>query len=167
MALRGLSQMNRPLVNTFKYAKQSQLYIHEISAEKTLVSFSENPDKAPIGSLTAPIGSGGIITPANFREYKPFYEILHKTYAKYAHLDQTYILDALNYPGSFMALADYKVVLDYMNQRPEMANTIGFIHVNFDCEMEPTSYEKNDMYNLCNIDGIITLSEFMQEKLEL
>lgn len=162
--IRSISQINRSLINTKKYVKQPQLFIHEISSEKTLVSFSEDPNKTPIGALKAP---SDIITPNNFVEYKPFYNVLHESFATYAHLDQTYILDALNYPGSFMALSDYKVILDYMNQRPEMANTVGFIHVNFDCEMEPTSYEKNEMYNLCNIDGIITLSDFMLGKLKL
>lgn len=163
--LRGFSQINRPLINTRQYLKQPQLFIHEFSPEKTLISFSKDPEKTPIGALKT--RTNDIITPSNFIEYKPFYNVLHEAFAKHAHLDQTYILDALNYPGSFMALSDYKVILDYMNQRPEMANTVGFIHVNFDCEMDPTSYQKNEMYNLCNIDGIITLSDFMVEKLTL
>lgn len=72
----------------------------------------------------------------------------------------------MNYPESFMAIGDYKVILDYMNQRPELANTLGFVHVDSDGIMERGSYQPNDMYTLCNIDGIITLSENMNEQLQ-
>lgn len=163
--IRSFSKANFSLVNTTQYNKQTQLYLHEFSKDKTLVSFSSNPDLTPIGLVKQL--SNGLVTPSNFIENKAFYEILHDVYSRYAHEDQTYKLDALNYPGSYMALGDYKIILDYMNQRPELANTIGFVNVNFDCEIVPDSYERNMMYNMCNIDGIITLSEFMLEKVKL
>lgn len=116
------------------------------------------------------INTGGLaktdISVGNFIENKDFFPVLHNTFFKHVYEDQTYIFDAMNYPASFMAIGDYKVILDYMNQRPELSNTLGFVHVDSNAVMERDSYEKNDMYTLCNIDGVITLSEYMSEKLQ-
>lgn len=103
------------------------------------------------------------INVTNFKENKNFLPVLHKAFSENVFKDQTYIYDALNYPNSFMAIGDYKVILDYMNQRPEMCNTVGFVHVDENCEIDPNSYEKNDMYSLYNVDGIIKISDFMCE----
>lgn len=151
---------NRGLINTYKYKLQEQLYIHEFPDVKK-VSFSEDPYKLHIGTFRT-----DYIDPSTFVENKDFIPVLHKVFGKHVYDDQAYIYDALNYAGSFMAIGDYKVILDYMNQRPEMPNTLGFVHVNDNGVMAPGSYEKNDMYTLCNIDGIIKISEFMNENLQ-
>lgn len=163
------SSINRSLVQTIRYAKQKQLYLHQLSNHLTKVSFSENPDKLHFGFLKPQlIGkdlSKVLITPENFEEHRDFLPVLHKMVKNHVAEDQTYIVDAMNYPGSHMAIGDFKVILDFMNQRPEMPNTIGFIRVNEDMEMIPESYEENDMYTLCNIDGVIKLSDYMNEKI--
>lgn len=163
--------INRSLVNTVKYSKQEQLYLHQINSKLTTISFSKDFNKEPIGvvSENGLIGkdlSKVIVTPQNFKENKDFLTILHKTFYDTVYDDQTYIFDAMNYPGSYMAIGDYKVILDYMNQRPDLSNTIGFVRVDFDGEMEKGSYESNEMYTLCNIDGIIALSENMNDQLQ-
>lgn len=161
-------------VSTFNYAKQDQLYIHQHDNGLTTVSFSEDPNKQYVGALKTSDATKGSpsdlsqfsITPENFVENKDFLRILHETYKKHVHEDQSYILEAMNYLGSYMALGDYKIILEYMNQRPELPNTVGFVHVSDDGVMVENSYQRNDMYTLCNIDGIIKLPEFMVEKLQ-
>lgn len=153
---------NRSLVNTYKYKPQDQLYIHEFANVKK-VSFSEDPYKLHIGTLKV---NSDHIDPSSFVENKDFLPVLHEVFGKHVYDDQAYIYDALNYGNSFMAISDYKVILDYMNQKPDMQNTIGFVHVKGNGVMDVGSYEKNDTYTLCNINGIIKISEFMNENLQ-
>jgi hypothetical protein len=163
--------INRNLVYTVKYNKQEQLFLHQINKDLIKVSFSENPEKLHLGTLNPEVIQGldlrfAEITVNNFKENKEFIPVLHKTFFNHVYDDQGYIIDALNYPGSYMAISDYKVILDYMDQRPEMQNTLGFVHVNPSGIMERGSYQKNDTYTLCNIDGVIKLSENMANQLE-
>lgn len=164
-----MSALNRSLVQTIRYAKQKQLYLHQVSKTLTKISFSENPDKLHFGVLKPHlIGhdlSGVIVTPDNFQENREFLPVLQQLVKNHVAEDQTYIVDAMNYPGSHMAIGDFKVILDFMNQRPEMPNTLGFIRVDNDMQMDTESYEPNDLYTLCNIDGVITLSDYMNEKI--
>lgn len=163
------SQMiNRSLIQSIKYSPQKQIYLHALPSA-TLVSFSSNPNSIPIGSIPSLKKDeleSVIIKPEQFKANADFLNVLHSTFSRSAHFDPTYQIDALNYPGSFMALGDYKIILDYMNQRPDLQNTIGFVHVGFDNIINPESYEKNDAYTVCNIDGVITLSDFMLEELQ-
>lgn len=165
-----MSYINRSLVHTIRYAKQKQLYLHRISNHLTKVSFSENPESLHFGILRPQlIGndlSKVIITPDNFQEHKEFLPVLHQMVKNHVAEDQNYVVDAMNYGGSYMPIGDFKVILDFMNQRPEMPNTLGFIRVDHDMQMVPESYEKNDMYTLCNIDGVIKLSDYMNEKIK-
>lgn len=168
---RAAYSINRSLVQTTKYAKQEQLYLHQFNSNLTTISFSQDSTKEPIGTVSTNglIGndlSKFTVTPQNFKENKDFFTILNKTFFEKVYEDQTYIFDAMNYPGSYMAIGDYKIILDYMNQRPDLSNTIGFVHVDFAGQMEIGSYEPNEMYTLCNIDGIITLSENMNDQLQ-
>lgn len=164
---RAAYSVNRSIVNTVQYKLQDQLYLHQFNNELTTVSFSKDYNKVPIGTVkvTGKL-EDTIVNVRNFVEHKDFFPVLHKTFFDTVYDDQTYIFDAMNYPGSFMAISDYKVILDYMNQRPDMANTIGFVHVDFGGEMERGSYQPNEMYTLCNIDGVITLSENMKDQLQ-
>lgn len=166
---RAAYSVNRSLVNTVKYSKQDQLYLHQFNNELTSISFSSDPNKLHLGTVktgTSNDISNLKISVLNFIENKEFLPVLHQAFSDNVYNDQTYIYDAMNYPDSFMAIGDYKVILDYMNQRPELANTVGFVHVNSNCIMDNDSYEKNDMYTLCNIDGVIKLSEYMSEQLQ-
>lgn len=168
---RAAYSVNRRLVNTVKYSRQEQLYLHQFNAELTAVSFSPDFNKTHIGTVHTKGAEEKnladlVVTVQNFRENKDFFPVLHKAFFENVYDDQTYIFDAMNYSESFMAIGDYKVILDYMNQRPELANTLGFVHVDSDGIMERGSYQPNDMYTLCNIDGIITLSENMNEQLQ-
>lgn len=155
----------RRLLHTIKYAKQPQLYIHE-SITFTKVSFSKDPNKIHIGEVPSSADlSKIVIEPSKFMENSKFKDILHKTIAKNIYDDQSYVIEAINYRGSFMPIGDEKVIQEYMNQRPELPNTMGFVHVDNDGIMEKGTYEVNDTYTLCNVDGIIKLPETMLEHL--
>lgn len=171
---RSIVNTNKRFVSTIQYAKQDQLFIHQHDNGLTTVSFSKDPNKQYIGALKTSDATKGSrsdlsefeITPETFVENKDFVGILHDTYKRHVDEDQSYILEAMNYPGSYMAIADYKIILEYMNQRPELPNTLGFVHVGEDGVMIKNSYQKNDTYTLCNIDGIIKIPEFMAEQLQ-
>lgn len=57
------------------------------------------------------------------------------------------------------------MILKFMNQRPEFENTIGFVRVDKSGVMIKGSYQSNEIYELCNCDGIISLSDYMLEQI--
>ncbi|GME68527.1 unnamed protein product [Ambrosiozyma monospora] len=76
----------------------------------------------------------------------------------------TYQIDALNYPLSYMAIADLRAPINYMNQRADLEDTFGFVHVDQFGEIVDGTYEINETYRLCGYEGIIKLSDFMCEE---
>ncbi|QPG76049.1 hypothetical protein FOA43_003435 [Brettanomyces nanus] len=166
-----MSFVNRGLIRSFKYGKQPQLYIHEISKDLVKASFSSNPSKLEVGTFSGipplpNMESQLAISTKNFVPNKDFFNLLQGVFNKHVYEDEAYKLDALNFTSSYLPIGDYKVVLQFMNQRPEYENTLGFVRVNGDGIMIKDSYQANDIYELCNSDGIVTLSDFMLKELQ-
>ncbi|VEU24328.1 DEKNAAC105496 [Brettanomyces naardenensis] len=162
--------INRSLIRTFEYAKQPQLYVHELTKDLTKISFSKDPSTLGVGTLKGlAIPSGResqlLISTKNFIPNPEFLWFLQDLFHKKVYGDVTYQLDALNFRSSYLPIGDFKVILQYMNQRPEYENTLGFVLVDEDGAMVEDSYQPNEIYELCNSDGIVTLSEYMLDEL--
>lgn len=160
--------INRGLIRTFKYVKQPQLWLHEIAANTARVSFSKDPSALAVGIAKTSLAhdSQVDINYGNFEPNKDFLAWMHKLFGKEVYNDVAYQMDALNFRSSFLPIGDYKVMLEFMNQRPEFDNTIGFVRVDDTGVMYPDSYESNDVYMLCNADGIVKLTDYMCEKVQ-
>ncbi|GME76681.1 unnamed protein product [Ambrosiozyma monospora] len=181
------NSINRGLILTLKYKKQPQLFLHSISSNTTKVSFSKDPESLHIGSITTPkltssststssIPGSGIsipteetlqrlqITTSNFTPNRDFLTLLQNLFSTKVKDDMTYQIDALNYPLSYMAIADLRAPISYMNQRADLEDTFGFVHVDQFGEIVDGTYEPSETYRLCGYEGIIKLSDFMCEE---
>ncbi|KAG7797083.1 hypothetical protein KL929_002789 [Ogataea haglerorum] len=168
MSLSGISQFaNRHLVKTLKYAAQSQIYLHQ-AGSTSLLSFSSNPARLPIGRIKAidKIGSDYHVTPDKFVENKSFIELLQHIIKDHVADDMMYRLDSLNYLNSYMPIYDLKRVPEYMNQQVNVDNVLGYIKVDEMGNMDPSTYQANNTYRLCNADGIIKLSDVILDELK-
>lgn len=134
------------------------------------VSFSKDPSCLEIGTVKNFNVHRGQedsfkIARANFSPNNDFTHLLHDVFNEKVYDDITYQLDALNFISSYLPLGDFKVILKFMNQRPDVENTIGYVHVDESGAMIKGSYQSNDIYELCNCDGVIALSDYMLEQI--
>lgn len=107
-----------------------------------------------------------IVDPTKFKPNNDFRALFHQCFYKHVYDDITYQLDALNFRSSFLPIGDFKIVLRFMNQRPAFENTIGFVRVDDEGAMIRDSYQSNDIYELCNCDGMVSLSDYMLEQIK-
>ncbi|ODV87066.1 hypothetical protein CANARDRAFT_26498 [[Candida] arabinofermentans NRRL YB-2248] len=163
------NQVNRRLVNTINYQFQPQLFLHLLTDKNTKVSFSKDPDSLPVGYFNAPAQVSldkYVISPREFKPNSEFISLLQKIVSSNVQNDQNFMIEALNYPSNYMPIYDFKKISDFINQKPELDNVLGYVNVNELGEMVEGTYEQNHMYRLCNSDGMVKLSDYILEKVE-
>lgn len=152
--------MLRFVRNYTKYARNGQIYLHELGGVYKF-SFSDRPEALGIG--TSPLKN---VSPANFQEETPFISLLHDQIRKKIHNDFSFIMEAGMNVNTFMPIYDFREIPKYARV-PEIENIFGYVHVNDQGKIVEGSYEPNSMYRLCNgTSGLIKLSDYLHEEVQ-
>lgn len=141
------------------YSKNDQIYLHEFE-NRVAASFSKSPKDIVIGySPTTKID------PERFEQNNDFLKLLNKSISDKVQNDFTYIMEAGNYGDSYMPIYDFREVPRF-GRSPEVDSIFGYVRVNSEGKILPGSYERNDMYRLCNGAGLIKLSSYLLEQIQ-
>jgi len=147
------------------YSKQNQLYIHPKSNNLNSISFSSNPESLAIGQFESSTPDKAEITTKNFKgENKQFISKLHDVIKANIAQDFTYNVESKDYSGQHMPIYDLRKTPNYQRQ-PDVEDIFGFVRVSEDGTVDGGSYESNGLYKVVSVDGVITLSDYIHEKL--
>ncbi|GEQ68143.1 hypothetical protein JCM33374_g1810 [Metschnikowia sp. JCM 33374] len=141
-----------------KYAKNDQIYLHDI-AGKYAATLSKNATDIPIGfspSLT--------ITPSTFKGNPEFLDLLHGKIQKDIQNDFTFIMEAGANASTYMPIYDFREIPKYA-RTPNVDDVFGYVLVDASGKIVPESYEKNNLYRLCNGTGLIKLSDYLLDEM--
>lgn len=139
-----------------KYAKNSQIYVHNLNPGKNLYSLSSNPDSLAIGY--------GKDTPNEFVVEKKFIEKLHETIGSKVHKDFSFIMEAGMAANSYMPIYDFREIPNYA-RIPEVDAIFGYVMVDSEGKIVPNSYEANTSYRLVDgVNGLVKLSDYLCEE---
>ncbi|CCE73064.1 Piso0_000077 [Millerozyma farinosa CBS 7064] len=140
-----------------KYPQNEQIFVHPHDKVFKL-SFSPEENSVPLGYSS----TSKDITPSNFRANQEFVSLLHDIISKNIQDDFCFIMEAGTFANSFMPIYDFRDVPRY-GRTPEVDGTFGFVQVDSNGKMVPGTYESNNMYRLCNGEGLIKLSDHLHE----
>lgn len=104
------------------------------------------------------------LAPAGFTANPDFLPHLHARLEANVYADFPFMAEAQAQPGCFMPIFDFRAPPPY-GRIPEVDNVFGYVLVGNDGVMVPGLYEPNAMYRVVNSDGVIMLSDHMQEKI--
>lgn len=104
------------------------------------------------------------LAPAGFTASPTFLLHLHERLGVNVYSDFPFMAEAQAQPGCFMPIFDFRAPPPY-GRIPEVDNVFGYVLVGNDGVMVPGLYEPNAMYRVVNSDGVIMLSDHMQEKI--
>lgn len=140
-----------------KYPQNEQIFVHPHDKVFKL-SFSPEENSLPLGYSSTLKD----ITPGNFQANQAFVSLLHEIIAKNIQDDFCFIMEAGTFANSFMPIYDFREVPRY-GRTPEVDSTFGYVQVDSNGKMVPGTYESNNMYRLCNGQGLIKLSDHLHE----
>ncbi|KAK6199265.1 uncharacterized protein RJT21DRAFT_127548 [Scheffersomyces amazonensis] len=153
-SLRGMRNAMR--YASSQYNRNSQIYIHE-SPNGYKYSFSPKENSIPIG-VSKNLQS---INPDNFKVNPQFVDILQDTLRKHTYNDFTFVMEAGVNASAYMAIYDLREIPKY-SRIPEVENILGYVQVDVNGKMVPDSYERNELYRICNgTAGLPKLSEYL------
>lgn len=161
-SLKSIALQRRTLIT---YAKQKQIYIHPMPNNKNIISFSKSPDALAIGEFYSKNPEEEEITTKNLiSENKEFLNLLHETIKENIAEDPTYLTECSSFAEEHMPVYDLRKIPNYQRQ-PEIEDIFGFVRVSKEGDILGETYEKNDIYKLFSVDGPVTLSDHLLEKI--
>lgn len=155
-----LRQATRSFLRNYTvYSKNDQIYLHELSG-KIAASFSKDPNDVVIGYLPSKS-----FEPEQFKPNKGFLDLLNSNMHDKVHEDFTFIMEAGANAGTYMPIYDLREIPNF-GRTPEVDSVFGYVRVTSDGKIVPKSYEPNEMYRLCNLKGLVKLSDYMLEQIQ-
>lgn len=155
----GLRIWHAGLRRSLSYAPNKQIVLHPTGSH-TVASLSTNPSALSLGW-----SSSKDIQPSTFEPNGKFLILLHEIISKRIQEDFSFIVEAGANALTYMPIYDFREVPRY-GRTPEVDNIFGYVLVDSSGKIVEGSYEKNDLYRLCNGAGLVKLSDFLYETMK-
>lgn len=141
-----------------KYIKNDQIYLHD-NAGKYAATLSKSASDLPIGHSPSLE-----VHPETFKGNPKFLELLHEKIKTGIQNDFTFIMEAGANALTYMPIYDFREIPKYA-RTANVDDVFGYVLVDEAGKIVPGSYEKNDLYRLCNGTGLIKLSDYLLEEM--
>ncbi|OBA19306.1 hypothetical protein METBIDRAFT_46782 [Metschnikowia bicuspidata var. bicuspidata NRRL YB-4993] len=142
-----------------RYAKNDQIFLHDV-AGRYAATLSKNATDVPIG-----FSPSLEVSPSNFEGNPKFLDLLHDRIKTGIQNDFTFIMEAGTNALTYMPIYDFREIPKYA-RTPNVDDVFGYVLVDGSGKIVPDSYEKNDLYRICNGTGLIKLSEYLLEEMK-
>lgn len=142
-----------------KYAKNNQIYLHELPG-RVIANLSLNPAATAIG-----YSPSTDIDPQTFLVNQKFIDLLNSKIHESIQNDFTFIIEAGASALTFMPIYDFREVPRYA-RTPEVDSIFGYVLVDANGKIVPKTFDPNSMYRVCNGAGLIKLSDYMHEQMK-
>ncbi|KAF7998885.1 hypothetical protein HF325_006417 [Metschnikowia pulcherrima] len=141
-----------------KYPKNNQIYLHDVAGQYA-ATLSESSKDVPIG-----FSPSTQVSPNTFQPNPDFMRLLHSTIQEGIQHDFTFIMEAGANALTYMPIYDFREIPKYA-RTPNVDDVFGYVLVDSEGKIVPGSYEKNDLYRVCNGAGLIKLSDYLLEEM--
>lgn len=155
----GLRLWHTCLRRGLSYAPNKQIVLHE-TGSRVVASLSASPSALSLGW-----SSTKDIQPSTFEPNVKFLSLLNDIIAKRIQEDFSFIVEAGANALTYMPIYDFREVPRY-GRTPEVDNIFGYVLVDKSGKIVEGSYEKNNLYRLCNGAGLVKLSDFLYETMK-
>lgn len=142
-----------------KYLKNDQIFLHDV-AGKYAVTLSKSASDVPIG-----FSPSLEVHPSTFTGNPKFLDLLQERIKTGIQNDFTFIMEAGANALTYMPIYDFREIPKYA-RTPNVDDVFGYVLVDEAGKIVPGSYEKNDLYRLCNGTGLIKLSDYLLEEMK-
>lgn len=141
-----------------RYARNDQIFLHDVGG-RYAATLSKASGAVPIGY--SPSEEIKIDT---FNVNLQFMEILNKVLHSSIDKDFTFIMEAGVNASTYMPIYDFREIPRF-GRTPSPDDVFGYVLVDENGKMVQGSYQSNEMYRVCNGNGLIKLSDYMLEQM--